>query len=475
MNNRLFKKGLLVLLTMPWLVTGADWPTYMADPSRSGVTTDSLPPILTTTWTFRSLYPPRPAWQGEAKWDGYNKVYDMKARQIFDRAFHVAIGEDLVFFGSSADDKIYALEAATGREVWSQYTEGPVRLAPTYHKGKLLTGSDDGWVYCHRASDGELLWRTRPAPEDVRVPGNGRMISLWPIRTGVVIYDDKAYCGAGMFPSETVYLASLDLETGKVIWQSGQTDLPAQGYVLASNEHLYFPAGRNNPVVLNRADGKRVRVVEGSGGTYALLTGDFLIFGPGKTGQLGVVESESSDQLASFEGNHMIVTQGKSYLHSDTGLSALDRTRYLQIIRDRKALQDKQGAAHKRLNELKKKDPTTLEASDQTTLRALQKVILDLGTQIDLLTTTLPDCFLWKINCDFPYSMIMAGDHIVLGGDHKVAAFEARTGQKTWEDKVDGNAYGLAASNGRLYVSTDKGFVHCFAQSDKPVSQASVQ
>ena len=37
------------------------------------------------------------------------------------------------------------------------------------------------------------------------------------------------------------------------------------------------------------------------------------MFGPGKTGQLGMVEDGSSDQLASFQGNHMIVTTNRAF------------------------------------------------------------------------------------------------------------------------------------------------------------------
>ena len=118
-----------------------DWPTYRGDYARSGVSPDPLPPRLTEAWTWRSVHPPQPAWQGEAKWDGWNKVYDMKPRQIFDRAFHAVVAGNRVYFGSSADDKIYCLDARTGRESWSFYTEGPVRLAPTFADGKILFGS----------------------------------------------------------------------------------------------------------------------------------------------------------------------------------------------------------------------------------------------------------------------------------------------------------------------------------------------
>ena len=57
--------------------------------------------------------------------------------------------------------------------------------------------------------------------------------------------------------------------------------------------------GRNNPVVLDIQDGKRQQVLNGDGGSYALLTEDAGIWA-GKTGQLQVVEPGSKDQLATF-------------------------------------------------------------------------------------------------------------------------------------------------------------------------------
>ena len=268
----------------------ADWPTYQHDYARTGVAGESLLTPFTSAWVHRSRHAPRPAWRGEAKWDGYNKVYDMKSRQIFDYAYHPVIADGLLYYGSSADDKVYCLDAATGEQRGTGFTEGPVRLAPTIAEGRVYVGSDDGHAYCLDAKSGTLIWKTRLGPRDYRIPGNARIISRWPLRTGIVVIGDLAYCAAGMFPTEGVLITAIEAGTGKIQWQQKQTDLPAQGYMLASHTRLYVPAGRNNPVVLNRADGKRIRVVSGQGGTYALLTVDNLVFGPGKTGTLGFVE-----------------------------------------------------------------------------------------------------------------------------------------------------------------------------------------
>ena len=100
----------------------ADWPTYQHDYARTGVATESLLTPLTSAWVHHSKHAPRPAWRGEAKWDGYNKVYDMKSRQIFDYAYHPVIVDGLLYYGSSADDKVYCLAAPPARSV------GPISL-----------------------------------------------------------------------------------------------------------------------------------------------------------------------------------------------------------------------------------------------------------------------------------------------------------------------------------------------------------
>ena len=430
----------------------ADWPTYQHDYARTGVARESLLAPFTDGWVHRSRHAPRPAWRGEAKWDGWNKVYDLKSRQIFDYAYHPVIADGLLYYGSSADDKIYCLDAATGEQRWTFFTEGPVRLAPTIAEARVFVGSDDGHAYCLDAKSGKLIWKTQLGPRDYRIPGNSRIISRWPLRTGIVVIGDLAYCAAGMFPSEGVLITAIEADTGKIKWQQKQTDLPAQGYMLASHTRLYVPAGRNNPVVLNRADGKRIRVVSGQGGTYALLTGDNLVFGPGKTGTLGFVESNQSDQLATFKGNHMIVTPSRSFLQSDTDLSALDRSRYLDLARKRRPLKSRLG---KLQDELKK-----VKAGERQ--RQILKEAGKLGKQLDEVQSAMQECFAWRVPSSQPLSMVLAGQTLITGGHNEVAAYSAKDGSQLWRARADGEVFGLAVADGRLYTSTSKGVIHCY-------------
>ena len=64
-----------------------------------------------------------------------------------------------MFFGSSADGRVVALDAATGRERWTFFTDAPVRFAPAVWKDRVFAVSDDGYLYCLAAADGALIQR----------------------------------------------------------------------------------------------------------------------------------------------------------------------------------------------------------------------------------------------------------------------------------------------------------------------------
>ncbi len=436
---------------------GDDWPTYNRDAARSAVTPEQLSHELRETWVVRSPHPPQVAWPGPAKWDGWNKVYDLKDRTNFDAAFPVVVAGDLAYYGSNVDDKVYCLDVATGEQRWVFYTEGPVRLAPTVADGRVYVGSDDGYVYCLDAVTGALQWKHRPGPEERRVIGNGRMISVWPVRTGVVVMDGVAYACAGVFPSETVYLCAMDAATGRRLWKTGMEDLPAQGYLLASSTRLYVTTGRNRPVVFNRENGERIfQVSGGGGGTYALLTGDTLIYGPGKTGEMSLTGEQQRDQLASFPGNHMIVAGPMSYLQTDTKLTALDRAKYIELHVQRRT-------ATTHLNQLSERIRKESARLSQEEVRELRSRMMQLSAQVDALSEQMNACYLWELPTSHAHALILAGRTLYAGGAGSVIGVDVETGQEVWRGEVEGNAFSLSAANGRLYVSTDRGTIHCFA------------
>ncbi len=55
---------------------------------------------------------------------------------------------------------IYAVRAATGKEVWSFHTQGEDMPTPIYYHGRIIFGNGDGHIYGLDARTGKQLWKS---------------------------------------------------------------------------------------------------------------------------------------------------------------------------------------------------------------------------------------------------------------------------------------------------------------------------
>ena len=441
-------------------VATADWPTYLGDGSRSGIARSKLALPLRESWAHRSPHKPRPAWRGPARNDLYNKQMGLHNRQAFDHAYHVVTVGGLVFYGSSADDQLYCLDKATGIVKWTFFAEGPIRLAPTIHNNRVWFGSDDGFVYCISLA-GKLIWKKRLGPRDYRVPGNGRMISAWPVRSGVLVSGGLVFAAAGMFPSEGVYVCALGTATGEIKWRTLQTDLTAQGYLLMSQTQLFVAAGRASPVVYDLATGKRLRAVGGQGGTDVTLAGDDLVVGPGRTGQLCLIPAGQEKVFATFSGTRMVVTQDLFLIHGVNEMRAINRPEFLKWEGRRKQITASVSKLEGHIKNVRRGKPGPKPLSDLS---------VDLAEAKEGLASArikLAECETWKQPGGYPYALILSGEHVFVGGQNEVAARNLADGEIVWRQSVKGRALGLAISNERLLVSTNLGTIYCFKSEAK--------
>ena len=177
--------------------TKDDWPTYRADNARSGGTNRSLSPKL------------RPRWE--------------KALQGPLTAVVCAAGK--LYVAQREAHTVHALKADDGSSLWSFTAAGRVDSPPTIHAGLVYFGSADGWIYCLRAEDGELVWRFCVAPESRQVVSYGQLESVWPVPGNVLVCSQKgrtnpvAYAAAGRssYVDGGVYLCAVDAVTGELI------------------------------------------------------------------------------------------------------------------------------------------------------------------------------------------------------------------------------------------------------------------
>jgi outer membrane protein assembly factor BamB len=258
-----------------------------------------------------------------------------------------------------------------------------------------------------------------------------------------------------MWPSEGVYVYALRAEDGEVLWENNtsgsdyvkqphpgafsMTGVSPQGYVLGREGRLFVPTGRSVPAAYDRQTGKLLYYRSAPtnwgnrwGGCWNFLAGDYLFgwrahHGPDIDVQLGEYPPDRNDGLIAFEaangqekrefpGKLCAVVRGNTLYASGSGkVTAYDLAAWMK------------GA----------------KAADRTR---------------------------WEADHGRAYEMILAGSRLVVGGVNSVTVFNADDGRRLWRDTVKGQARGLAASGGRLLVSTTEGRIVCYGADavDKP-------
>lgn len=459
-HRRTIIVGLLMFLSVLTArdLRASDWPMYRADAARSGYTSDHLPAKLKISWVSKATSPPQPAWSGR------------DTRMPFDLAFQPVVSGGLVFFGSSSDCTVYALDAETGREKWTYITDGPIRFAPAVWRDRLFVVGDDGHLYCLAARDGELLWKKRGGPNQEMVLGNDRLISRWPARGGPVVQDGVVYFGAGLWPSEGIYVYAVDASTGKTLWvndSSGDlvleqphggnrahSGVSIQGYLAIAGNSLAVPTGRATPAV------------------FDVDSGEFRYFHLMKYGA-GWGNRKGAGPFVTFVDKNLYVVEDDVFQASDG--------RYLA-----RGLPVSSAAVL----------PETLVFTCGNEIRAIEKSSLWIEVQEPnkppVRKLSLENVA-WKIACSDPVGasvvrasasnetsdwpaatgvtnppLVVAGCTIVAGTlNSKIVTADIDTRTVVTTAELDGLALGLAVADQALYVGTDKGTIYCFVPADR--------
>ncbi len=469
--------GILVSFSVVWASVGTnafatDWPTYRFDRERSGGTVEQLSLPLANRWTIAAPATPQTAWSGPDK-----RVIEgkhLRHRVTFDDAFHVAVVRNRVYYGSTVDHQVHCVDSANGKEIWRFFTGGPVRLAPSIVNGRAYFGSDDGYAYCVDAKTGKEIWKLRAGPSEEALLARGEMISRWPIRTGVLVDDGVAYFGAGIFPSETVYVYAVSADDGQIVWKRGnisqesaeRNDLSPQGYLLASDENLFVPSGRSLPAAMSRDAGRLIhkaahgwRSTAGGvvGGSKAVL-GDGQLYSGGDHHFLALNQKTGGAGFAWLEGRQLAIAGEAAYLATEKDLFRVDRLKYAQATKTKHDLEMKIYSLNRNLRSAKgdKADEIRQQIKDaQAKLPSLK----DVG-------------IVWRVPASAESAVIAAGNLVFAGSQDVVTAFNAEDGKVAWTAKVDGDARGLAVAAGSLYVSTTTGAIHCFGGKSDSVAKA---
>ena len=463
-----FVRILVSVLLLPVLCKSAlaEWSTYLNGNDRAGYSPVNLQLPLKLVWQYQTQAKPKMAWEGprEAPIEGH----EMRHRVNFDDAMQTVISGGRVYFGSTVDHRMYCVDSQSGEVVWSHYTEGPIRLAPSLAHGNVYFGSDDGKVYCLNALTGQPVWQMRVGPEDDRLLSRGEMISRWPVRTGVLIDGDTAYFGAGVFPHEMIYLCAVNALTGEIIWRNdtiseqnaGRNDLTPQGYLLSNEDRLFVPSGRSLPVAISKKDGSILfqekyswRTDAGGvvGGTKVLL-GDGQVYAGGPHHFLAMDQRNGDVGEAYINGRQMTLADDQAFILTGEKLICVDRVEHT------KASQEKQKWFLKARSA--RSNPAKLAEAKQK-----MKEFAETG-------------ILWEYATDFDDVVITTGNLVVAGGLNQLIALERDSGKLLWSQEVVGNVRGLAVDEGIMTVSTDEGHVYAFLSApglSKEVANAKVR
>lgn len=170
-------------------IAAEEWPTYRHDTGRSGNSSSNIESELNHAW----------------------KV------DLGGRLTAPVIAGQTVFVAKIDQHTLYALNQENGEVKWTFTAGARIDSPPTISEGRAVFGATDGWVYCLRASDGELIWRYRAAPLDRRTMAYEQLESLWPVHGSVLVREGEVYCVAGRsnFLDGGLRLLRLELATGE--------------------------------------------------------------------------------------------------------------------------------------------------------------------------------------------------------------------------------------------------------------------
>ena len=124
---------------------------------------------------------------------------------------------------AGSDGAVRAFDSSNGKSRWTAYTGGAITYPPTIADGRVHVGSGDGRAWCFELATGRTLWCFRAAPLERRIPVYGRLLSTWPVASGVMVADGVAYCGAGIICHAGTHVYALDAATGKIRWQNNRS------------------------------------------------------------------------------------------------------------------------------------------------------------------------------------------------------------------------------------------------------------
>lgn len=195
-----------------------------------------------------------------------------------------------VYFGSS-DGKVYALDAATGKQVWAHEAGDPVHSPPAYAGGRIFIGTWGTKLLALDAATGERAWAFQGGTD----PKNSVMqgIAAAPSSDGQTVY-------AG---ARDGFVYAFDAATGAMKWKYDAGGSWVLATAAIDEDRLYFGTSDTNLfLALDKRTGREAWRADTSVWTYAspVLAGN-TAFAATMSGWLYALDRQTGRRLWSWQ------------------------------------------------------------------------------------------------------------------------------------------------------------------------------
>src|SRR4030095_1060684 len=283
-----------------------------------------------------------------------------------DRVISSPVFKDNVIYFGGDDGNVYAVDAATGRQIWKRATNGPVPSTPAIAGGTVYIGRYDGKFSALNAQTGALKWKfatngerrfeakglhgLQPKDQTIADPfdiflssplvangsvyfgsGDGNVYALesatgdlhWKFKTGDVVHASPALEGGVLFfGSWDSYFYAVDAATGKEKWRFHGGEDPMihnqvgfQSSPVVANGVVYTGCRDSNLYALDAATGKeKWRFFNDLSWviTSPAVADEKVFFATSDSSLYHVVDANS--------GKPIVRQQGKSYMFSSPAI-----------------------------------------------------------------------------------------------------------------------------------------------------------
>jgi outer membrane protein assembly factor BamB len=160
--------------------TPADsWPSFGHDLQNTRTSSSSAPNLPNLLWTFTGQF------QGSAA--------------------SPVVSEGRVFVGSELVNEFYCLNATNGVLLWVFGTNGTIMNSPAVSAGKVLVGTESGFLYCLNETTGMPIWNVAL---DERI-----------YESSPAVADGRVFVGGWAYGDYGSHLYCLNLTNGDQLWK----------------------------------------------------------------------------------------------------------------------------------------------------------------------------------------------------------------------------------------------------------------